>query len=667
MESTPPGADAALAKHTPDSPGLQQKLRSEVPPSHPFLSPKAVGAFQRLKLSMEKGADNFAALCSLTQVGTRAQLDDLRILIHEGAVELEYKADPEIKREAGAEDKPRLSVLGELVAYLASPARPNLERFKEATAGEAPTDRERLSLLQGLNPLKGKCQNGDPPLIFAYRHRKTELFDILIENSLDPHMPALLEEYLYAFADAELRAAVSARNIKGRLPEAMWPVSAPAVAGFEERTSGPYACSGDYREGVDHLDRGELGEAVQPLAQAARGANGEDWSPADNLCTRLASYHNLILIHKDKRLKLGHDQKQEALMGFIREAYELVSSLGPSESLPDKKRTRVFIATVYGAIMEQWHHFSDEEKRVFLSEILDQISHNPVFLDEIATAFHHAIFQPLVLEGTDPALESRVVEALKHAEELASVSVTIAADGSDDAGNADDFNDDGSVYVPSEYGGSEYGDDEDVMSAYRVPGQFLRKIEAEKWKINQDDIKLRALLDSTSMPAMSEMQKLMEYFDLFVHAESTEARNEIALAFGERAGAIWKVLDHEGGRGPKSEYYTAGGFGLYHLAFAGMGLHLLRLNDKENAGSRASDSGLEVMRCALYAQDAVSPEASQTVESDRRLRADIAFEGNALVETLKELRDRGEASPSDRPGGPERGGVKLSFTLEHLQ
>lgn len=467
------------------------------------LSSEIRAAYDVLRLAPDGGAIDLADVSSVLQVGGKKQLAALKVLMEAEKIDLE----PENEHDT--------SVLSELVEYLAQPHRPNLSKFMEGQEDEnMPTDRKRLALLKDMNSL-GRCSNGQSPIDFAARNGMTYAFEVF-SNSSNPKT----QELLAASANPEVQQQLRLANINTSV--------APTLLQFKQHerieneyeydTDAPFSSSRDFCEGVRNLgyvSRERVGlqgsgnfrdgsinieEAIKHFKKAASGESIPAHASEDKLRIQLESYRNLILIHKNNELKMESGPQQEALMQTIREAHHFVSTL---QSLPADQPSRMKIAQVYGAIMEQWNHVSSDEKQnVFLPQILEQMEKNDIFLDATEVAFHRALFEPVVLQGADPDVKARLIQALKNAKVL----------------NAD--------YEPK-------GDDD--YFTLKAAQDFLEKVEVAEWKNTQAKDNLTDILNGIKTRLFSDEQETLEYFDLFVHAQDPAAKGEVAKAFVERA------------------------------------------------------------------------------------------------------------------------------------
>lgn len=592
------------------------------------LTPTVRAAYEVLRISPEKTEDRLAEVSSLLQMGSKKKLAALALLIAEGEIDLEKLAAPKLPVAEGeidqeTESEQETPVLSELVEYLATSRRPDFSAYREGQEDEGiPTDEERVALLKNVNPFRGRCSNGESPIEFAARKGMTNVVEIFANSP-----------------SAEVRNQLRLFKINRNIADTL--LSFETFDGvdlyMDDPDEAPFSFSPNFCNGVRSLvdvDRQSWGwgarrnhprsskknieEAITHFKDAASGNDIPDHASEHKLRIQLESYRHLILIQKNNELKLEPVQQQEELRQSIQDAHCFVNSL---QTLPGDQLSRRLVAWVYGAIMEQWKHFPSEEKeKVFLPQILDQMENNDVFLDATNVTFHRAIFDPLVLQGTDTDLKSRVVQRLKNAEAFSA------------------------TYRPS--GDSDYF----KLTAAK---KFMEKIAVAGWKDTQDEGELKNILSKIPTLVYSDRQETLEYFDLFVHAQAPAAKDDIAKTFVDRAQEVGfqNVL----GLGHTISATEASDI-LLNFAFVRMAVHYL-LSSKKETGylpysgpsddemDRTLDDFLEDIAQGFFAcvgavesryfdpSDSLSRDANYT-ERDRMLMTDLAFASISLEAKL---------------------------------
>jgi hypothetical protein len=191
-----------------------------------------------------------------------------------------------------------------------------------------------------------------------------------------------------------------------------------------------------------------------------------------NTFQKLAAHHNRLCIYAGNKLQQAENAKRESEMQAIREALDCARNI-PEEYLTHQGVKNV-IAEIFNAALNSWEHFSNEERTLLEQDCFRLLQTNTEFLTTVNGPFYNSIFQQKFLRNSDIKSRDEFAALLMDAEEKT---------------------------------GQHFG--------------YRQMICMEQWKESPTMEALEKILEFPTLLSL-------EYFDLFQHAQDSEAKRKIA-------------------------------------------------------------------------------------------------------------------------------------------
>lgn len=299
--------------------------------------------------------------------------------------------------------------------------------------------------------------------------------------------------------------------------------------------------------------------------------------PADrtlsNNFERLVAHLNLLCIYHDDKFRQPEEKKQKNAMQATRQALAC-ARLVPEEHLTHRGVQEV-IAKIYQIALSFCEHFPEDEQAEIEQDSIQLMQTNKKFLQTAYTPFYQTIFQKKFLFNPDFKSRNEFANSLTEAEEKTGLH-----------------------------------------------SGFRKAIWTQEWKNAPTMETLEKIL---KIPSLSTL----EYFDLFLHAQDSEAKQKIAQKVASVHKPLFEHTRNDGYLPPAEEALSRFGLSLISA------YHLLQKNDPPPSLDFLDKTLLRLDACADLLKKNSAFHGSQFIRSryndkDIQLLINIAFQAKSV-------------------------------------